>query len=56
MRFLDTWYMHNTSNKKKSQIFFKVGPQNDEPNKKKKWYTHTNKNTELAHSLRLVNY
>ena len=34
MGFLDTWYMHNTSNKK-SQILFKVGLQNDEPNKKK---------------------
>ena len=34
MRFLDTWSMHNTSNKK-SQILFKVGLQNDEPNKKK---------------------
>ena len=55
MRFLDTWSMHNTSNKK-SQILFKVGLQNDEPNKKKKWYTHTDKNTELADSLRLVNY
>ena len=33
MRFLDTWSMHNTSNKK-SQILFKVGLQNDEPNQK----------------------
>ena len=49
--------MHNTSNKK-SQILFKVGLQNDEPNNnnKKMRYAYTGKNTELAHSLRLVNY
>ena len=55
MRFLDTWYTHNTS-RKKSQILFKVGLQNDEPNKKKMRYAYTGKNTELAHCLRLDNY